>query len=80
MRIHEYDEPALGAIRDSIENDTAMHSMIAESEISDSGAAEPAAATTGPIVAANEYAGPIDADASTEMSKNRSTFGKPRAG
>jgi hypothetical protein len=54
MRIHEYDEPAFGAIRESIENETAMHNMIAESEMSASGAALPAAATTGPIVDASE--------------------------
>lgn len=66
----------MGATRDNMANDTAMHNMIAERDVNASGANAPAAATTGPIVDANEYAGPIDADASTDTSKNRSTFGK----
>ena len=69
MRIHEYDDPAFGATRDSIANETAMHNMIAESDVSANGANAPAAATIGPIVDASEYAGPIDADASTDTSK-----------
>src|SRR5262249_9062797 len=76
MRIHEYDDPALGATRGSMANETAMHSMSAESDVSASGENAPAAATTGPIVDASEYAGPIDADARTETSKNRSTLGR----
>ena len=78
LRIQEYEEPASGAIRESIEKEIAMQSMIAESVTKESGANEPAAATTGPIVEASEYAGPIEADASTMMSKNPSTFGSPR--
>ncbi len=79
MRIHEYDDPAFGATRESIANAIAMQSMIAPREKSASGAPLPAAATIGPIVDASEYAGPIDADASTEMSKKRSTRGRLRA-
>ena len=75
IRIHEYDDPAFGATLDSIENDTAMQSMIPESDASASGAAAPATATIGPIVDASEYAGPIDADASTVTSKKRRTCG-----
>jgi hypothetical protein len=67
-------------MRESIENDTAMHNIIAESAMRASGAALPAAATTGPIVDASEYAGPIDADASTEISKNPRTLGSRRCG
>ena len=55
-----------------------MQSMIADSAIRAHGAANPAAATTGPIVDASEYAGPIEADASTVTSKNRRTFGRCR--
>jgi len=80
MAIHEYEDPALGETRDNIANDTAMHSMIADSAPSASGAAAPAAATIGPMVDASEYAGPIDADASTETSKKRSTLGSRRSG
>ncbi len=69
MRIHEYDEPASGATREKYENEIAMQNMIAESTISATGAPNPAAKTIGPIVDASEYAGPIDADANTEMSK-----------
>ena len=46
-----------------------MHNMMPESTMSADGAAYPATATIGPIVDANEYAGPIEADANTETSK-----------
>ena len=69
MRIHEYDDPASGATRDRYENAIATHSMIAESTSNADGAAYPAAATIGPMVDASEYAGPMEAEASTEMSK-----------
>src|SRR5579862_431070 len=56
-----------------------MHSMIALTDKSESGAKAPAAATIGPIVDAKLYAGPIDADESTDRSKKRKTRGKCRA-
>ena len=54
MPIHEYDDPAFGDTRLRYANETAMHSMIAESASSASGAANPAATTIGPIVEASE--------------------------
>src|SRR5690242_3917400 len=75
MRIHEYEEPAFGATRESCANATAMQSIIAETESSESGAKAPAAATIGPIVDARLYAGPMEADDSTEISKNFKTRG-----
>jgi hypothetical protein len=53
-----------------------MHNMIADPERSDNGANAPAAATIGPIVDARLYAGPIDADESTEISKYFKTRGR----
>jgi hypothetical protein len=53
-----------------------MHSMIAETVTSESGAKVPAAATIGPIVDARLYAGPIDADESTDRSKYFRTRGR----
>ena len=70
--------PHSGATRERYENDTAMQSMIAESTKSASGAPKPAATTIGPIVDASEYAGPIEAEASTEISKKWRTRGRRR--
>lgn len=56
-----------------------MQSMIPVIATSAAGAAAPPAATIGPAVEASEYAGPIEADESTETSKKRSTLGKCRA-
>jgi hypothetical protein len=49
--------------------------MIAETVSNESGANVPAATIIGPIVEARLYAGAIDADDNTEISKKRRTRG-----